>query len=154
MARQSGYATGDGTAVRKTAYKLTRYEMETTVNFNAEEGTAILYTRDKAVMRRLDKLVTEFPTVYQCTRESEIDKTYVFPKKYALPKKPRVLSEEQREKMRDRLAKAREKQQDATDEEDFYEDDFDDDFTEDDIGEDDSEDDDYEEDDDEGGECD
>lgn len=88
-------------------YKLTRYEMETTVNFNAEEQTAILYTRDKAVMRRLDKLVAEFPDVYKCTRETDIDKTYVFPKKYAIPKRPRVLSEQQREEMRERLAKAR-----------------------------------------------
>ena len=46
-------------------YRLTRYEMETTINFNAEEGTAVLYTRDKAVMRRLDKLTEEFPEIYK-----------------------------------------------------------------------------------------
>lgn len=32
--------------------KLTRYEQETIVNFNAEEPDAIVYTRDKAVMRQ------------------------------------------------------------------------------------------------------
>jgi len=37
--------------------KLTRYEQETIVNFNAEEPDAIVYTRDKAVMRQLDALV-------------------------------------------------------------------------------------------------
>ena len=41
--------------------KLTRYEQETIVNFNAEEPDAIVYTRDKAVMRQLDTLVTEYP---------------------------------------------------------------------------------------------
>lgn len=93
-------------------YKLTRFEMETTVNFNAEERMAILYTRDKTVMRRLDKLVAEFPDIYKLVLETDIDKTYKFPKKYAIPKRPRILSDEQRIKVRDRLAKAREKQQD------------------------------------------
>lgn len=93
-------------------YKLTRFEMETTVNFNAEERMAILYTRDKTVMRRLDKLVAEFPDIYKLVLETDIDKTYKFPKKYVIPKRPRILSDEQRIKMRDRLAKAREKQQD------------------------------------------
>lgn len=88
-------------------YRLTRYEMETTISFNAEENTASLYTRDKAVMRRLDKLVEDFPDIYKLVRETDIDKTYEFPKKYAIPKRPRILSEEQRAVMRERLAKAR-----------------------------------------------
>lgn len=91
-------------------YRLTRYEMETTINFNAEEGTAVLYTRDKAVMRRLDKLVEEFPEIYKCIRETGIDKTYEFPKMYAIPKRPRIMSEEQRAKLAVRLANARAKQ--------------------------------------------
>lgn len=109
-------------------YRLTRWEMETTVNFNAEEGTASLYTRDKAVMRRLDKLVKEFPDIYKLVRETDIDKTYEFPKKYAIPKRPRVLSEEQREKMRERLAKARENNETEDDElldEEFEDEDLD-----------------------------
>ena len=32
--------------------KLSRYEQETIANYNAGEQTAILYTRDKAVMRK------------------------------------------------------------------------------------------------------
>ena len=96
--------------------------METTINFNAEEGTAILYTRDKTVMRRLDKLVNEFPDIYTLLRETEVDKTYKFPKKYALPRRPRILSDEQRAKMRERFAKVHEKTQDTTD----IDDDFDD----------------------------
>lgn len=91
-------------------YRLTRYEMETTINFNAEEGTAVLYTRDKAVMRRLDKLTEEFPEIYKCTHETSIDKTYEFPKKYAIPRRPRIMSEEQRAKLAVRLANARAKQ--------------------------------------------
>ena len=41
--------------------KLSRYEQETIVNYNAGEKTATLYTRDKAVMRKLDTLVADFP---------------------------------------------------------------------------------------------
>ncbi len=52
-----------------TAYgtiKLSRYEQETIVNYNAGEQTATLYTRDKAVMRKLDTLVTDFPIHTRC----------------------------------------------------------------------------------------
>lgn len=91
----------------KRVMRLSRYEMETTVNFNAEESKAVLYTRDKAVMRRLDKLVAEFPEIYVCICETDIDKTYEFPKKYAIPKRPRILSKEQREAARERFSKHR-----------------------------------------------
>jgi hypothetical protein len=40
--------------------KLSRYEQETIVNYNAGEQTATLYTRDKAVMRKLDTLVADY----------------------------------------------------------------------------------------------
>ena len=88
-------------------YRLSRWEMETTVNFNADEKTAVLYSRDKSVIRRMDKMVADFPDIFACIKETDIDKTYRFPKKYAMPKRPRIVSEEQREKMRERLAKAR-----------------------------------------------
>ena len=39
--------------------KLSRYEQETIVNYNAGEQTVILCTRDKAVMRKLDTLVAD-----------------------------------------------------------------------------------------------
>ena len=37
--------------------KLSRYEQETIINFNAGEEMATVYTRDPAVMRKLDALV-------------------------------------------------------------------------------------------------
>ena len=46
---------------------LSRYEQETIVNYNAGEQTATLYTRDKAVMRKLDTLVADFPETYKLT---------------------------------------------------------------------------------------
>ncbi len=41
--------------------KLTKYEQETIVNYNAVEQTASVYAADKAVMRRFDRLVAEYP---------------------------------------------------------------------------------------------
>ena len=40
--------------------KQSRYEQETIVSYNAGEQTATIYTRDKAVMRKLDTLVADF----------------------------------------------------------------------------------------------
>ena len=46
---------------------LTKYEMETVVNYNAGEQTATVYTRDKSVMRKLDRLVADYPDSYKLT---------------------------------------------------------------------------------------
>lgn len=42
---------------------LTRHEMEMVINYNTGEQTAIGYTRDKVVMRKLDRLVTDYKTI-------------------------------------------------------------------------------------------
>lgn len=86
--------------------KLTKYEQETIINFNVSEADAVVFTRDKAVMRKLDSLVTEFPEVYKCVKETDIDKTYEMPKQYVSYRKPRKISEDvkkQRRKMMERL---------------------------------------------------
>lgn len=113
-------------------YKFTRYEMETSVIFNAEEKTATLYTRDKAVMRRLNKFVKEFPDIFKCIAKTDVDATYEFPKKYAMPKRPRIMSEERRAEMAERLAKARAAQDKETvsELEDELDDEFDDELDE------------------------
>ena len=80
--------------------KLSRYEQETIINFNAVEEMATVYTRDPAVMRRLDALVIEFPEVYRCIGYTDIDKTYEMPKSSVSYRKPRKLSEEQKEQKR------------------------------------------------------
>ena len=85
--------------------KLSRYEQETIVNYNAGEKTATLYTRDKAVMRKLDTLVADFPDTYKLTGQDEISKTYSFPKSYVSYRKPRKLSVEQRKQAQERMNK-------------------------------------------------
>lgn len=61
---------------------------------------AILYTRDSAVMRKVDSLVIEYPDTFKCIGETDIDKTYEMPKSVVTYRKPRRLSEEQREAAR------------------------------------------------------
>lgn len=80
-----------------------RYEQETIINFNAAEQTATVYTRDKTVMRRLDALVIEHPEQYRLISETDIDKTYEMPKSFISYRKPRRLSDEQREAARNRI---------------------------------------------------
>ena len=84
---------------------LTKYEMETVVNYNAGEQTATVYTRDKSVMRRLDRLVADYPDIYKLLRQTDIDKTYSMPKSYVTYRKPRKLNDEQREQARRRMEK-------------------------------------------------
>ncbi len=72
--------------------KLSKYEQETIINFNVAESDAVVLTRDKAVIRKLDSLVSEFPEVYKCIGETDIDKTYSMPKKYVSYRKLRKMS--------------------------------------------------------------
>jgi hypothetical protein len=74
--------------------KIQRCERETVINFTAGEKMATLYTRDPAIMRRIDALVNEFPDAYKCISETNIDKTYEMPKSYISYRKPRDLSAE------------------------------------------------------------
>ena len=78
--------------------KLSRYEQESILNYNAGEQTATLYTRDKTVMRKLDTLVADYPDTYKLTGQDELSKTYSFPKLYVSYRKPRIVSVEQRER--------------------------------------------------------
>ncbi|MCI5723171.1 MAG: hypothetical protein MR283_04095 [Erysipelotrichaceae bacterium] len=82
---------------------LTKYEQETIINFNVAETDAVVYTRDKAVMRKLDALVNEFPEVYKCLKVTDIDKTYSMPKKYVKYRKPRRVSEKIREQRKEMM---------------------------------------------------
>ncbi len=83
--------------------KLSRYEQETIVSYNAGEQTATIYTRDKAVMRKLDTLVANFPDTYKLVKQDEVSKTYSFPKSFVSYRKPMAVSMEQREQARKKL---------------------------------------------------
>jgi hypothetical protein len=83
--------------------KLSRYEQETIINFNADEKNATLYTLDRKVMKEMDELVRHYPDLYHLDGETDLDKTYSFPKSCIKYRKPRALSEDQREQARKRM---------------------------------------------------
>ena len=85
--------------------KLTRYEQETIINYNAEDKTATLYTRDPAVMRKVDALVIDYPDTFKCIGETDIDKTYEMPKSVVTYRKPRRISDAKREQAREAMKK-------------------------------------------------
>ena len=88
---------------------ISRYEQETIINYIAAEQNATVYTRDKTVMRRLDALVIEHPEHYRLIGETDIDKTYEMPKSFVSYRKPRRLSDEQREAARTRAKALRDR---------------------------------------------
>lgn len=83
--------------------KLSRYEQETIVNYNAGGLIATIYTRDRAVMRKLDALATDYPDIYKQRGHDEVSKTYSCPKAYVSYRKPRKLSDKQREQARQKM---------------------------------------------------
>jgi hypothetical protein len=89
--------------------RLTKIEQETVINFNAGEEEAVVYTRDKAVIRKLDSLVTEFPNVYRCLKATDIDKTYSMPKQYVGYRKPRRITQARRDQVRAQMRRLNEK---------------------------------------------
>lgn len=76
---------------------LSRYEMETVINFNAEGKTATVYTRDKSILRKIDALCARFPDTFKVIAEDSISRTYEVPKKLVKVAAPRVMSEAQKE---------------------------------------------------------
>lgn len=90
--------------------KLTRWEQETIINYNNEEKTAIVYTSDPVIQRKLDKFVKKYPNDYKCTKVQEVAEDQ-FSKEYWLSSKklisfraPVVMTEEQKAKAAARLA--------------------------------------------------
>ncbi len=96
-------------------YKLSRYEQEVTIGFNAEENIAELYTADPVWIRKLDKLVEQNPDQFKPGRvetcQGEIvSKRYTFPKRFiSIRSKDRDVSitEEQRQAAAERMKRVR-----------------------------------------------
>lgn len=80
--------------------KLSRYEQETIINYNVAEQVASVYTADSAMIRRMDRLVTQFPDSFKVEQITEVSKSYIIPKEYVKIRKPRKVSEAQKEQAR------------------------------------------------------
>jgi len=97
-------------------FALTKYEQEVSLSFNMEDELATLYTSSTTWIKRMDKLVEQFPDEYKVTETSTFEgdvvaKSYQFPIKYFRLGKPRAeLSEERKEELRSRLANCKPKE--------------------------------------------
>ena len=87
---------------------LSLYEQETIVNFNEEEATANVYTHNRALRRKLDKLAQERPQECVVARVSHEGRAadYTIPKGWVRIYPPRTaapLTEEQKQRRRELL---------------------------------------------------
>jgi uncharacterized membrane protein len=80
---------------------MTKYESETTIVFNDEEQHAAIYTCNAAWKRKLAKLAKDNADMRKIREDSE-SVAYHVPKKWVKLRTPRILSEEQKEKLRER----------------------------------------------------
>jgi hypothetical protein len=80
--------------------RMPKIEKETIVNYNAAESEASVYTRDPAVMKKLDRLVRKNPESYRIERESEYDRVYSMPKNLITFSAPRTVGDAKREQAR------------------------------------------------------
>lgn len=80
-------------------YHLTNYERETIINFNEAEDTASVYTHNKALRRKLEKLAQERPGECRLIKASHGDQAveYYTPKAWIRINPTRQLSEVQRQ---------------------------------------------------------
>ena len=92
--------------------KLTRYEQETVINYNEEESTASIYTHNRALRRKLEKLSADRPEdcrLYRISRDG-LAVEYCLPKSWVRinpPRKGTPLTEEQKQERLERLTNAR-----------------------------------------------
>lgn len=91
--------------------KFSKSEKETTIQYDLESNTAKIFTRIEKDINRLDKLCEEHPDEYKCVERHEYGNKYECTKKYITFRKPvkRELTEEQIEKLRERMKKIRNK---------------------------------------------
>lgn len=75
--------------------QLTRYEMETIINFNEEEKTAGVYTHNKAMRRKLDELTQERPEDCRRDTANQYAASYTIPKSWVKIRPTLRLSEAQ-----------------------------------------------------------
>lgn len=91
-------------------YRLSKYEQETIISFNAAEDVANIYTADPAWIRKLDKLTEQNPEQFALVKEETyqgtvVSKQYTLPKRFVSVRSKDIrmnLSEEQREERREK----------------------------------------------------
>ena len=89
---------------------LSNYERESIIVFNEAESTASVYTHNRKLQNKLNKLVDINPDIKVYCQDEE-STTYIVPKKWVKISPPRQVNytDEQKAAMAERLAAARER---------------------------------------------
>jgi hypothetical protein len=81
---------------------MTKYEMETIVNFTEAEDTAYIYTYNIALKNKLAKYAEKHPYLCKLTAQTEDDsRTYEIPKKRLTIMLTSPMSDERKKKLRE-----------------------------------------------------
>ena len=83
------------------------YEQETSITYNNEENTATIYTARPVDIRKLDKLYSERSDDMKLKASTDLSRTYSIPKKWIKIVPNRILTEEQKEEIRQRFSKSK-----------------------------------------------
>lgn len=83
----------------------TMYEQETSITYNREEYTATVYTASPVDIRKLDKLYSQRSNDMKLEASTDLSRTYSIPKKWIKIVPNRILTEEQKEEIRQRFIK-------------------------------------------------
>jgi hypothetical protein len=86
--------------------KLSKWEKETIINFNEEKLMASIYTCSKSIIKRCEKLGLKLVDNI-IDGDQIISKTFEIPKKLIKITKPRILTEEKKKELRNRLKKSK-----------------------------------------------
>lgn len=82
-------------------------ERETSFTFDDSSPICYCFTSNKALIKKLDGYVKDYPDIYKCTKHHGHSAFYEFPKKYIGVKCPPKTTPEQRKAAAERLQKYR-----------------------------------------------
>lgn len=91
----------------KKEIKLTNYERETVINYNAQDKKAIICTAIPTDKNKLAKLAKECPNNYKLLKQDDAYVWYEADKKLCVLRKPKELTEEQKQILVKRLTEAK-----------------------------------------------
>lgn len=87
----------------------TRYEQETVINYNEEEKTASVFTYNRSLQKKLDSIAAERPDECQVnssvTEGAQRSSSYTIPKSWVKIRPSRILTDAQKDELRERAAK-------------------------------------------------
>lgn len=91
--------------------KVSKYEQETIITYNAAEKQVSVYTADPNVMKKLDEMVEKYPDHYKTEKPTDsYSKSYIIESKKLISfRAPKILTEEQKEELRKRFDVVRKK---------------------------------------------